>query len=181
MQSNLIVIDDFYSNPHEVRDHALSQDFHVEGNYPGKRTNSFLSSEIKKAIQYYLPELVKDWNDYDTTSYSGAYQICTSRERTWIHTDSYNNWAGVLYLTPDAPVSGGTAFYKHRASNDVYTVEGDHGYDSQDYTKWEQVDFVGNVFNRLVLFNSKRYHASVDYFGKDLNDGRLIQVFFLST
>ena len=52
---------------------------------------------------------------------------------------------------------------------------------SQDYTKWELVDKVGNVFNRLVLFNSKQYHASMDYFGANKENGRLYQVFFFST
>ena len=52
---------------------------------------------------------------------------------------------------------------------------------SQDYTKWELVDQVGNIFNRLVLFNSNRFHASMDYFGTCKDDGRLFQVFFFST
>ena len=52
---------------------------------------------------------------------------------------------------------------------------------SQDYTKWELVDSVGNVFNRLVLFNATQYHASLDYFGSNKDNGRLFQVFFFST
>lgn len=48
-------------------------------------------------------------------------------------------------------------------------------------TKWQLVDQVGNVFNRLVIFNSFNYHMSQDYFGTDKNDGRLFQVFFFST
>jgi len=52
---------------------------------------------------------------------------------------------------------------------------------SQDYTKWELVDQVGNIFNRLVLFNSKQFHASLDYFGTNKENGRLFQVFFFTT
>ena len=52
---------------------------------------------------------------------------------------------------------------------------------SQDLTKWELVDRVGNVFNRLILFNSKRYHMSMDYFGDSKENGRLFQVFFFNT
>jgi len=37
------------------------------------------------------------------------------------------------------------------------------------------------MFNRLVLYRGDLFHASVDYFGSDLNDGRLIQTFFFST
>ena len=52
---------------------------------------------------------------------------------------------------------------------------------SQDLTKWQQVDKVGNIFNRLILFDSKRFHMSMDYFGDSKENGRLFQVFFFST
>jgi hypothetical protein len=52
---------------------------------------------------------------------------------------------------------------------------------SQDMTKWQLVDKVGNVFNRLILFNSNRFHMSMDYFGDSKENGRLFQVFFFST
>jgi hypothetical protein len=48
-------------------------------------------------------------------------------------------------------------------------------------TKWELVDRVGNVFNRLILFNSKKYHMSMDYFGDNRENGRLFQTFFFTT
>ena len=48
-------------------------------------------------------------------------------------------------------------------------------------TKWKIVDSVGNVFNRLILFNSNKFHMSQDYFGDSKENGRLFQVFFFST
>mgnify|MGYP006891309455 FL=1 len=53
--------------------------------------------------------------------------------------------------------------------------------DYQDYTKWELVDTVGNVYNRLVLYRGDIFHASLDYFGHDNESGRLFQTFFFST
>lgn len=53
--------------------------------------------------------------------------------------------------------------------------------DSQDLTKWELVDRIGNVFNRLVLYPGHYWHMSLDYFGSDLNSGRLFQTFFFNT
>ena len=53
--------------------------------------------------------------------------------------------------------------------------------ESQDYTKWEMSDRLGNVYNRLVLYRGGLYHVSLDYFGKNLHDGRLFQVFFFNT
>ena len=52
---------------------------------------------------------------------------------------------------------------------------------SQDITKWELVDKVGNIFNRLIIFNAHHFHSSMDYFGTTKEDGRLFQVFFFST
>jgi hypothetical protein len=52
---------------------------------------------------------------------------------------------------------------------------------ASDMTKWKIVDKIGNVFNRLILFNSKRFHMSDDYFGTNTENGRLTQVFFFST
>ena len=51
----------------------------------------------------------------------------------------------------------------------------------RDYTKWELVYRLGNKFNRLVMYRSDNYHVSMDYFGQDMYDGRLFQVFFFTT
>ena len=119
--------------------------------------------------------------------YNGAFQYTTSRERSWIHNDGFNNWAAVCYLTPNAPVTSGTGFYKFcDGTRNCLESEGRGNKElidkaSQDMTKWQLVDQVGNVFNRLVIFNSFNYHMSQEYFGTDKNDGRLFQVFFFST
>ena len=119
--------------------------------------------------------------------YNGAFQYTTSRDRSWVHVDGYNNWAGVLYMTPDAPLSSGTAFYRFHDGSmgtiDAEILKNKEETDkySQDMTKWHLVDQVGNVFNRLVLFNSNRYHMSMDYFGDSKENGRLFQTFFFST
>jgi hypothetical protein len=47
-----------------------------------------------------------------------------------------------------------------------------------DSTEFELVDVVGNVYNRLVLFDAKMIHAASNYFGNNLNNGRLFQIFF---
>ena len=186
MKINLIVIDDFYQNPNQVREFALGQEFSVTGNFPGKRTRSFLSDGIKESIQSVIFKFggnVTNWFEgEDGSGYSGAFQLCTSQDRTWIHGDYYNKWAGVCYLNPDAPVSGGTALYRYKETGDRISEPGKNtGYDSYDYTKWEVVDRVGNIYNRLILYPGHLYHASVDYFGNDIHSGRLFQTFFFDT
>ena len=183
---NLIIVDDFYSNADSVREYILKQDFSVKGNYPGKRTKSYANDELKSVIQKYVQPFGGNITDFKmgSTDYNGSFQYTTSRDRSWIHVDSYNNWGGVIYLTPDAPLSSGTGFYRFKESKKEYqsvehTPESDKY--SQDLTKWDLIDSVGNVYNRLILFNSKRFHISMDYFGDTLNNSRLFQVLFFST
>jgi len=182
---NLIIVDSFYNNAKEVRDFILKQEFKVTGNYPGRRTKSYATEHLKEIIQKYIQPFGGKITDFplEEDAYNGSFQYTTSRDRSWIHVDSYNNWGGVLYLTPDAPLSSGTGFYKFKDGSMYQHTEHapETGKYSQDFTKWELVDHVGNVFNRLVLFNSKRFHVSMDYFGTDVQDGRLFQVFFFST
>ena len=192
----LIVIDNFYNNAMETRNYVLTQEFKVRGNYPGQRTHSFANNHLKDIIQEYIMPfggkimefpMPDETNIDDNNIYNGAFQYTTSRDRSWIHVDGFNNWAGVLYMTPDAPLSSGTGFYRYKDGTtyetDLKIMNSKAEIDNfcQDLTKWEQIDKVGNVFNRLILFNSKRYHMSLDYFGNSKENGRLFQVFFFST
>jgi hypothetical protein len=43
------------------------------------------------------------------------------------------------------------------------------------------VDRFGNLFNRMIMYRADNYHMSLDYFGNNKENGRLFQVFFLST
>ncbi len=186
-QLNLLVVDNFYKNPLEVRKFALNEEFKVSGNYPGLRTKSFANEELKKIINEYIRPFSGEITDFplEETAYNGSFQYTTSRARSWIHTDPNNTWGAVLYLTPEAPATSGTGFYRLKGTNDTgmeNILKKDHTDKfSQDLTKWELVDSVGNVFNRLIIFNSKRYHMSMDYFGDSKENGRLFQVFFFST
>ena len=190
----LIVVDNFYNNPIETRNYILTQDFSVKGNYPGKRTISYANEHLRDKIQEFIRPFgeITDFpipkNDSENEKiYNGAFQYTTSRDRSWVHVDSFNNWAAVLYLTPDAPLSSGTGFYRYKdgsmGERDARILENKEETDkwSQDMTKWELVDRVANVFNRLVIFDATRYHMSMDYFGDSIENGRLFQVFFFST
>jgi hypothetical protein len=190
MRFNSLTIDNFYSNPMDVREFALRQEFKVRGNYPGQRTESFLSDATKKTLRdilYPFAGEITNWGG----EYTGSFQYTTASDRSWIHADSTTDWAAVCYLTPDAPLTAGTGIFKHKETgwsnfdyrnyDPEYLKQAPPGHDSQDYTKWEMVDRIGNVFNRLIMYRADNYHVSLDYFGKDMYDGRLFQVFFFNT
>ena len=190
MRINSLTIDNFYANPMEVREFALKQEFKVRGNYPGQRTESFLTDNTKQKMREILYPFAGEitwWGG----EYTGAYQYTTAKDRSWIHSDATTDWAGVCYLTPDAPLSAGTGLFRLKENGlrawryadhtDEENKNGLHNKYSQDYTKWEMVDRIGNVYNRLILYRGDLFHVSLDYFGTDKYDGRLFQTFFFNT
>jgi hypothetical protein len=183
---SLIVIDNFYENPMEVRNFALKQEYREDSHYPGKRSKSYACQEHKERFQKILEPLVGKIKDFPFDSDNGKFQYSTSNDHSWVHYDNDDiEYAAIIFLTPDAPVESGTGFYQFmdgtmNASESKF-MKSDFGKYSKDMTKWKLVDKVGNVFNRLVIFDSSRYHTAVDYFGSDIYDGRLYQVFFFST
>lgn len=181
MRQNIIVIDNFYNNVDAVREFALSQEFNVTGNYPGSRTKNFLNESTKETIQSFIPEKIINWLD-GPEGYTGSFQLTSGSDSSWVHNDAYNDWGGVLYLTPNAPVSGGTGFFKSLIDGSLTGTSFDLPDDVwKDMSKWEKVAEVGNIYNRLVLFRADQWHTSLDYFGVGPESGRLTQVFFIQT
>lgn len=187
MKTNVIIVDDFYTNPLEVRQFALSQEFKVRGNYPGARTLPMLNDSIRDTIQNIVAHGGGQITSFPNDGYNGSFQTTYAWDKSWIHSDQFNTWAAVCYLTPNAPLSGGTATYRHKTTG-AYTskdvspeVAKEIESDGSDVTRWETVDSFGNVFNRLVLYRGHAYHMSRDYFGKTSDTCRLFQVFFFDT
>ena len=180
---NFMVVDNFYSNPDEVRNFALTLSYSKHDYHPGKRTQTFANETHKQKFEHILRHVAgkiirfSTVDDSNNTVENGVFQYTTASDRSWIHKDSYNtNWAGIIYLTPNAPSSAGTGIFE--------LIDGDYTNAdkySQDITKWKLVNNIGNIYNRLVLFRSDQYHMSMDYFGSSIEDGRLFQVFFFST
>lgn len=176
----IFIVDDFYSDPYAVREYALQQEFIEDLRYyKGKRTQEkFFVPGTKKSFEEIIGQKITLWDEYDM---NGVFQTCNAEDPLVYHTD-LQQWAGMVYLTPDAPFECGTSTYAHKKTKARHV---DHaGYESAfeggfyDSTKFELVDVVGNVFNRLVIFNGKCIHSASKYFGKGLEDSRLFHMFF---
>jgi len=185
MEVTCIIIDNFYVDPDAVRNFALSQEFSVTGNYPGSRTRSFFTDDVRAAIEHNMQFAGKITNIYEHSGYTGAFQLTTASDRTWIHSDYNNMWAGVCYLTPDAPHTGGTGLFRHKRTGahklSSAFEETTQKWEGYDYTKWDLFDVIGNKYNRLIIYRGDLFHASLDYFGENKTDGRLFQTFFFNT
>ncbi len=177
---SFIVIDNFYQNPDSVRNFALSLTYNEHKEYhKGKRTdNCYRFNGIKEEFERILGVKIKNWDNYGT---NGCFQICVAGDQIVYHNDS-QQYAGVLFLTPDAPPNTGTSFYRSKHTKtmkptaDNTSIIFKNGF--LDSTEFEMVDTVGNVYNRIVLFDSKMIHAASCYFGTNLQNGRLFQLFF---
>ena len=191
MQTNLIITDNFYNNPEETREWVLKQDFDVRGNYPGQRTAPCHDWGLQDVIQGIVKHAGGEIT-YFNDAYTTAWQYTTEKDVSWIHADNSTTWAGVCYLTPDAPANGGTALYRHKPTGWEFAQRNEDGTynkeamdkinsDAYNADSWEMTAMVGNIYNRLVLYRGDMFHKSMEYFGKDKHDGRLFQTFFFDT
>jgi hypothetical protein len=181
---SIIVVDDFLDDPDTVRSLALKQKF-VKMHSAGVRTErSFLDlAPYRERFEEILQKRLTNWDD---NAANGRFQCCFASDAIPYHTDSQSA-AGVLFLTPDAPIEAGLSFLRGRLSGlrgrsrDPRLMELTFGDGAEfDRSRWEEVDRVGNLYNRLVLFDAQLAHGASSYFGDDIANGRLFQNFFFN-
>ena len=190
-----LIIDNFYNNVDEVRNYALSLDYESEENHGAVgfrcESGSKKYNGTKEYFEYLLNVKIQDNNKEGGWNYStnGCFQWCPNGTRLVYHCDS-QNYAGIIYLTPDAPVKCGTSLLRHKKhkikDNKIFELDDWHELIENkdnlftDKISWEEVDNFGNIYNRLVLFNSHNVHAVTEYFGDNINNSRLFQLFFFN-
>lgn len=183
------IVDNFYENPDEVRRFALEQDY-IEGGFGrgfiGRRTEKqFLFPDLKKRFEEIMGKQITEWESH---AMNGRFQIAWSGEPLVYHCDS-QKWGGMLYLTPEAPYQCGTTLYAHKKTR--ARTYFDDGWDASwkdipgdphlDGTHFEPVDVMGNVYNRLIIFDASAIHSASQYFGTVKENARLWQMFFFDT
>jgi hypothetical protein len=177
---SFVVVDNFYKNPDQVRSFALKQNFSFHPDYhKGKRTDTvYRFNGLKENFESILGFKIKNWENYGV---NGCFQYCIAGDQLVYHYDN-QEYAGVLFLTPDAPPNTGTSFYRSKYTKKIKVEQNDipiifkNGF--LDSTEFDVVDVVGNVYNRLVLFDAQMIHAASTYFGNSIENGRLFQLFF---
>ena len=184
----LIVIDDFYTNPDAMRDYALSKDYVGRG-YHGAVGNRTNENHHPKGIRKYFEDLLgkkicdgKELGGWDYAT-NGVFQHCMAEDPFVIHCDD-QELAAIIYLTPDAPVECGTTLYQHKETKQNAVRDGDWSVfkdNFYDKTPFEEVDRVGNRYNRMILMDGRAIHAATQYFGDNINNDRLFHIFFFST
>jgi hypothetical protein len=197
----LIVVDDFYADPAAVRDFCFRTCRFRSAeryNYPGWEGHKGANPpELEKA----LASIVGGDIEVDDERFTwGGFRLITeeSGRNPAVHADSGADWAGLVYLTPDAPASGGTGLFRHRATglespptdaqarslgfSDADTFDREVIRPQKcDQDAWELISWVAPIYNRLLLFRGREcYHAPLAGFGSTAERARLTHNFFFN-
>jgi glycosyltransferase involved in cell wall biosynthesis len=176
----IFVVDNFYSNPDEIRNYALTQVEYEEDNrwYKGLRSKTtYRAKGTKESFEHIIGQKIIDFE----SCYNGVFQIMRSHDQQVYHYDS-QRWAGMIYLSPNAPLISGTRAHKSKINATRHRDEPGADYafqgDFYDSTKFDIADSVANIYNRLLIMDAGAFHSAGPYFGNDMMSGRLTHLFF---
>jgi len=197
------IVENFYEDPDAVRAYALKQQYQFLTDkknapyvYPGSRTLDIV--DLDKTLQEkILKKFISIFHnsEYDVMRWavSTNFQSVTEEYgKGVIHTDQNTILAAVLYLTPDAPLDSGTSLFKPNNTFDETKYQkalndgdkrfraGDIVMDTSYHSMFDEIVRVNNVYNTLIVYEGRHYHAANQFFGKTLEDSRLSQVFFIN-
>lgn len=200
MNNNIIVIDDFYSNPNEIRQIALNSTYPEPNDgytYPGKNSHeNYYPEFLHKTFEAILKrELIPSHKN-------GYFRLSLENDTHLqdIHVDPVWEFGAVCYLNlPEQVIDeAGTSFWIH---NKTYTESCPctddqakyFGYPSAkeawwttvygeglDRSKWTRYFLSPMRYNRIVIFKANLWHSHNCNFGTNLQNGRLVQLFFFN-
>lgn len=181
-EEHFIALDNFLGDAATVRADALSSTFVDWKGHDGQIYRRVCLREVpglRAAIERELGPVHMFGQGY-RLNYAGE----TPNQS--IHSDlGWGTHAAVVYLCDG---SGGTAFWRHKATGAQRIVvgqsellEGIEG-DFEDESAWEMVGLAGLAFNRGILYEGSRFHSRFPFeaFGSSPADGRLIAVAFFT-
>jgi len=178
-------IDNFFDDFEAESKAALNADYtdydHLGVNYKGICVveDTVSKEKIETAIGAKFKEFICFYRNYDASMKQG----------TWIHCDPViGTYSAIAFLNTKERCNGGLAFWRHRALNTdgSYTQEQEKALGvSQDLyqqihrdgfheERWEMIDYVAMQPNRIVIFDSMRFHSRYP----DKQTDRCIKAFF---
>jgi len=200
MRRNIIILDDFYLNPDEVRQIALNFSYPEPEDsytYPGK--NSYENYYPESLHQKFETILNRKLIPAQPNGYF-RLSLESDSYRQDVHVDPSWEFGAVCYLNPPEQVidEGGTSFWMHNKTKMETCPQTDdeakhYGYSSAkeawwttvygeglDRSKWTRYLLSPMKYNRIVIFRTNLWHSHNYNFGNNLQDGRLVQLFFFN-
>lgn len=198
-----IVIDNFFETPSLVINLAKQQkywrcyDHPNKGNWPGKRSelldsvDPVLHEIICRKVTSYLPAFV----GFDIADI--AFHVCDgNNKRGWIHSDPPHLGVGmVIYLNDGVVPNRGTTIYdvppnfsgqgfeeefkkQLLAQDDEESAAAYEKYKDECNSMYQTSISIESRYNRCLIFDGRKFHGGMDFYGNDVNDARLTIVGF---
>jgi len=174
MIQTMLLIDDFFANPMEVREKALAFTYpptHANDQYGGRTSiKTLLPPDSDQGFSQFLREPLRGREDTAHGRCRISFQ--DTERRGEIYVDLGCAWSGVVYLTLDEHCQGGTEFFRHKRygtdrapfsdeeARSVYSIESvDDVYEQvirqggRDLSQWEHIQTVPMRFNQAIYFD----------------------------
>lgn len=200
----LTVVDKFFEDPDSVREWALTLPYFTDekGRWPGARTPA-LHDINPEFVEYFSKKFFSLFFNFELENVNWSMDLCfhqidKSYGQGWIHQDESTRIAGIVYLSPNADIRGGTSIYaKHSeavfAKNkkdslmskvDFYTnrsgtLDSIEPHRQNIASEFVETVKINNVYNRLIAYDGHLHHAANDYLEEKENT-RLTLVFFVT-
>jgi|JI10StandDraft_1071094.scaffolds.fasta_scaffold157152_2 hypothetical protein len=193
----VLVKDNFYAEPMRVYKAAKEAEYYEPEHVTGFRSRTvYHEPGVKVKLEKILGIKITRW-DTDPLEENGVFYQGFSKGRRkevpGVHSDEpYNDITVLIYLTPSLPFDCGTSLWMHKQTGlsdpamakdarrlkmKLSEVQDLLENDTKDRSKWQEVDRIGNRFNRMVAYPSGVLHSATNHFGDDMQSGRLYQTF----
>ena len=200
MRRSIIVLDDFYSDPDRIRNIALNSPYpppDSDYTYPGKNSeDNYYPLELHNKFESILNRKLTPAQP------NGYFRLSLESDsyRQDVHVDPTWEFGAVCYLNPQEQVidEAGTSFWIHNKTKMETCPQTDeearyYGYSSGkeawrttvygeglDRSKWTRYLLSPMKYNRIVIFRANLWHSHNYNFGNNLQNGRLVQLFFFN-
>ena len=165
-----IIVDNFFDDPDSIREFALGLNYYprrINQFYEGIRSEP-LHELDKNLYNKICSKIILEYYGHANYIYEGPIYFHQTREtdkndEQWIFDKIHRDkaiTAGIVYLTPNAPLDCGTQTYEKKGKSFFPDV------------------VMGNRYNRLIAYNANTYHSATNFFGNN-NQSRLCMLFFL--
>jgi hypothetical protein len=180
----LVIKDDFYAYPDDIRKLALSAKYNVPSAGTQRLAVTAVCNKLETMTMYdllkpYLPQIKN--NKVMAINVLFRYTLANAQKKVFCHVDGCS-YAGLLYLSKPEDCAGGTTIYRHKATGDeIYDKAHRQLYDFKDASQWEVISEIEMVYNRLVMYPGQLFHAITPvFFGDTIDNARLTQNVFIS-
>lgn len=201
-----MIIDDFYPNPDEIREQALNLDYfdvkeslrypNKDAPWPGRISKTpILPKGIEKQLSKYLQINVRIVTDKSGSS--GHFRYSSANDEISPHAAACHvdcipevdqQYGAIIYLNKDeqcldenGQAKKGTQFLRHKASNKTkISTNKEMLYYMGDFCKFDK--WIPDItvylkYNRCVLFDASLFHTYGDFFGDNVRNSRIAQIY----